>query len=32
MVGTSTMENMIAEALRNQIPVRALPGVSITNV
>jgi len=32
MVGTSTMENTIAEALRNQIPVRALPGVSIANV
>jgi len=32
MVGTSTMENTIAEALRNQIPVRALPGVSISNV
>jgi hypothetical protein len=26
------MENTIAEALRNQIPVRALPGVSIANV
>ena len=32
MAGTSTMENTIAEALRNQIPVRALPGVSIANV
>ena len=32
MVGTSTMESTIAEALRNQIPVRALPGVSIANV
>jgi hypothetical protein len=26
------MENTIAEALRNQVPVKALPGVSITNV
>lgn len=32
MVGTPTMENTIAEALRNQVPVKALPGVSITNV
>ena len=32
MVDTSTMANMIAAALRNQIPVRALPGVSIVNV
>lgn len=32
MVSSPTMENMIAEALRNQIPVKALPGVSIANV
>ena len=32
MVGTPTMENTIADALRNQVPVKALPGVSITNV
>ena len=32
MADTSTMENTVAEALRNQIPVRALPGVSIANV
>ncbi len=32
MVGMPTMESMIAEALRNQIPVKALPGVSIANV